>query len=219
MAKFNSQDPNQQAAALDEAVNFVQRLSLLLGREVNLGDPLASFPDLIEAVQKGQVTRQWAAEIARTRAGQQMRTQIQQSTNQEAQQRQAFEQAKVTARETLNQMEQQFSSDPQWEAKKAHLVPILQPLFAQMHPSQWPAAFQQAYQRLPNTFGAAPRVNGEQRQSKMPKNQPLRAGKGSGGGRGGSSAKGNGSGLGSGLDKKAGGALAAMDEALENMNG
>lgn len=50
------------------------------------------------------------------------------------------------ARNALSALEVRLrAADATYEAKKALLVPILQPVFAQMPPSKWAAAFEQAY--------------------------------------------------------------------------
>jgi TPR repeat protein len=60
---------------------------------------------------------------------------------------QGGEQRELTeARNALNAIEARLgSTDPAYAAKKALLVPILKPIFAQMPPSKWAAAFEQAY--------------------------------------------------------------------------
>jgi TPR repeat protein len=50
------------------------------------------------------------------------------------------------ARNALSALEVRLrAADPQYEAKQALLVPILKPIFAQMPPAKWAAAFEQAY--------------------------------------------------------------------------
>jgi TPR repeat protein len=52
------------------------------------------------------------------------------------------------ARNALNAIEARLgSTDPAYAAKKALLVPILRPIFAQMPPSKWADAFEQAYEQ------------------------------------------------------------------------
>lgn len=200
MAAFNSKDPATQARALEMVESVADRLATLLGKERAPSDVLSKHPDLQEAVAKGQVTPQYAKEIARTRNGQAFRTEIETSHNSAAQARHAAEVELTTARTDLNTLEAQLqASDPQYDAKRAALVPILQPIFKTIPPSQWKGAFDQAYKnlRLPAAARAAPRA---------PTRQPMRAG-------GSAQAAGGGA-----LKQDAGSMLDAMNEALAGMN-
>jgi TPR repeat protein len=62
---------------------------------------------------------------------------------------QSGEQQELTeARSALSAIEVRLrATDPTYEAKKALLVPILKPIFAQMPPAKWAAAFEQAYEQ------------------------------------------------------------------------
>ena len=200
MAAFNSKDPAVQAKALEMVESVADRLATLLGKERAPSDVLSKFPDLQEAVAKGQVTRQYASEIARTRAGQAFRTEIETSHSQRAQQEHAATQELNTARSDLDTLENSLkATDPQYDAKRAALVPILQPLFKTIAPSQWKTQFEQAYKnlRLP---AAAARV-----APKAPTRQPMRAG-------GSAQAAGGGA-----LKQDAGSMLDAVNEALAGM--
>ena len=179
LALFNSGDPAQQAQALELVESVADRLATLLGRERTVGDPLAQHADLKEAVAKGQVTAKWASEIARTRNGQQFRTQLQQSVQQEQTAVQRQQQELASAREGLNAIEASLKqTDPQYDAKREALVPILQPLFKTIPAAQWGQAFQAAYQNLKLPASAAPA------RRAVPAQQPMRAGKNPAGGQG-----------------------------------
>jgi hypothetical protein len=198
MALFNSGNPEHQGKALEILDNMADRLAMLIGRDRQVGDPLTAHADLREAVAKGQITAQYAKEIARTRNGQTFRTEL--STHQHQQQaaQQAAVQEKETARNDLNTLEQSLeATDPQYEAKKAMIVPILKPIFATIPPSQWKARFEQAYRAV--VVPAAPRV---------PKQQPMRAGRGGGAGGGGAG----------GMKTEPGSMLDAVNAALSGMN-
>ena len=171
LALFNSNNPQQQEKALELVENVAERLATLLGKERAVGDPLAAHADLKDAVAKNQITAQYAKEIARTRNGQQFRTELTTSATQQVQQQQAAAQELQTARNDLTALEQTLQgTDPQYEAKKAILVPALKAVFAAIPPSQWKQKFQEAYKAINvgPTQKAAP---------KAPVNQPLRAGK------------------------------------------
>ena len=171
LALFNSQDPKNQEKALELVENVAERLATLLGKERAIGDPLSAHPDLKDAVTKGQITSQYAKEIARTRNGQQFRTEINTSATQEQQRQQVAAQELATARQDLTTLEGTLQGvDPQYEAKKAILVPALKPVFASIPPSQWKAKFQEAYKAI--NIGPVSKP-----AAKTPTNQPLRAGK------------------------------------------
>lgn len=202
MALFNSQDPAQQEQALSIAVDFATRLSTLLGKEFAPSDPMAGHDDLKAAVAAGQVTAKYAAEIARTRNQTAFRGELSGNARQQQEQQRAFETEQTQARADLTALEVQLrGSDPHWMAKKAQLVPILQPIFKTLPPRQWAQAFQQAYANLKFTPPAAVR------KPAIPANQPSRAGKGNPGGGG------------NGLNKEAGSALEAMNAALGELAG
>lgn len=171
LSLFNSNDPRQQEKALELVESVAERLSTLLGKERNVGDPLAAHADLKEAVAKGQIAPQYAKEIARTRNGQQFRQEITTNASQESQRQAQAAQELDNARQGLSQLEQNLqASDPSYEAKKAILVPALKPVFAAIPPSQWVQKFQEAYRNIKvNAPAAKPRG--------APTNQPLRAGK------------------------------------------
>jgi len=171
MSLFNSNNPQQQEKALELVESVAERLATLLGKERSVGDPLSAHSDLKDAVQKGQITAQYAKEIARTRNGQQFRTELTTNVTQEQQRQQAAAQELQTARNDLSQLEQTLlASDPSYEAKKAILVPALKPVFASIPPSQWKQKFTEAYRAI--------RVNAPAAVSKpATTNQPLRAGK------------------------------------------
>jgi len=171
LALFNSNDPKQQEKALELVENVAERLAMLLGKERTVGDPLSAHADLKDAVAKGQITAQYAKEIARTRNGQQFRTELTTQATTQQQQQQAQAQELATARTDLSTLEQTLmGSDPDYAAKKAILVPALKPVFAAIPPSQWKMKFMEAYKAI-NLPKAAPRAG----VKGTPANQPLRA--------------------------------------------
>ena len=171
LALFNSNDPTQQAKALELVENVAERLALLLGKDRTVNDPLKAHPDLVEAIRTGKTTAEYAREIARTRNSQQFRGELHTAASQHSQQQAQAAQELAQARADLTSLEQTLqASDPQYEAKKAILVPALQPVFAALPPSQWKTKFQEAYRNIQvNVPAAKPRG--------VPTNQPLRAGK------------------------------------------
>lgn len=178
LALFNSSDPAQQEKALEVIEGVADRLATLLGKERTVGDPLASHADLKDAVAKGQVTAQYAKEIARTRNATAFRGEINTSVQQQQQQHQTAQQEMATARTDLTTLENSLrATDPAYEAKKAILVPILKPIFATIPPSQWKGAFEKAYKEA--KVGAAPAAGVRKVGAGQ---QPMRAGKNPAGG-------------------------------------
>ena len=173
MGLFNSGDKAQQEKALELVEGVADRLATHLGKERKVGDPLSAHPDLIEAVKTGKVTSEYAKEIARTRNAQQLHTSVSDAASKQQQEAAAFTQAKETARNDLNTLEQSLrATDPQYERKKGILTQALGPIFKDMHPSQWKAKFEAAYKALPN-------VNAQRAAPKLPAKgqQPMRPGR------------------------------------------
>lgn len=79
----------------------------------------------------------------------------------------------AAAREAVNALEVRLqSSDPQWGAKRALLVPILKPAFAYLPPSKWASVLEQSYAgvRLSGPMGPvalAPRMQASERGGKQ----------------------------------------------------
>lgn len=179
MQLFNSRDPAQQTKALELVESVADRLATLLGKERTVGDPLAAHADLKAAVAAGQVTAQYAKEIARTRNSQGFRSQLETSHQTEVQAQQQAQQALTDARTGLNAQEATLrATDPQYQAKREALMPVLKPLFAKLHPSQWNQTFSDAYKAI-----QIPAAGGNSRRG-VPPNQPMRAGKNPAGGQG-----------------------------------
>jgi hypothetical protein len=177
LALFNSRDPVQQEKALELVESVAERLATLLGKERVVGDSLAAHADLKEAVRTGKLTAEYAKEIARTRNGQQFRTELTTSATQAEQQRQQAAQEEHNGRTALTELENTLrATDPDYEAKKAILVPALKATMASVPWSQKAAKFQEAYRTLNIPKAAAPV------KPRMPVNQPLRAKQPSGGG-------------------------------------
>ena len=169
LALFNSRDPAQQEKALELVESVAERLATLLGKERVVGDPLGAHPDLKDAVTKGQITAQYAKEIARTRNGQQFRTELQTGAQNEAQREAQARQEESQGRQSLADLEQTLmASDPQYAQKKDLLVPALRPIMLQIPWSQKKDKFLEAYRALQLPSAAARPV------TSAPKNQPMR---------------------------------------------
>lgn len=175
---INNGDYDTAARMLGEQIRM---MSLASGKEFNITDPLAQFPDLSQAVQNSQITRQHAMEIAKGRvmehnAGRQAQAANQQQAQLRAQQEEAqrFQQDVQNGAAQVQQWTEQVSqSDIDWPAKERLLDAKVDWLSKNVHPTQWLAHLQNYYEMLS--------VGGQQNAAagKMP--QPLRANGGAGG--------------------------------------
>jgi hypothetical protein len=191
----------QREKALEAIETLATNLAMSLGKERKFGDPLAGHADLVTAVQQNKITKEYAAEIARTRNQQGFNRRIQETANSQQQQRDAATQELGTARTDLSTLEDTLrQTDPDYERKKAILVPALKPIMKSLPPKEWKAKFLESYNSI--KLGRMPvQGNGKKKNGGVPKNQPLRAGKQPAGGQ----------------VKQAGSALDAMSAALANI--
>jgi hypothetical protein len=183
MQLFNSGDAIQQAKALELAEIVCDKLAGLLGKERAPTDALTGFDDLKQAVQQGQITRQWATQLALQRRQQKTRGDIETSARTQQETTTAAATELETARVDLNTLETQLmATDKDFAAKKKLLIPVLQPLFQTIPPSQWKEKFQLAYKNCKvSTAGSA--LAAQRRGSgQMPADQPQRAKQSAGGG-------------------------------------
>jgi hypothetical protein len=155
-----------------------ERCALLLGKDRNVADPLAAHADLQAAVQRKEITAQYAKEIARTRNGQTFRQELttQQTTAQQQQDAETKElsDGKAALTELGNNL---AATDPNYAAKSQVVIKALQPFFRKgsdgkyvIRPAMWKEKFAEAYR---NVQVGAPVAT----KPIVPKDQPLRAGK------------------------------------------
>lgn len=157
-----------------EADRLRQKLGVAGGTYNPLTEP--GNADLARAVDDGEITPQFAAQTAHLRAENAHRATLESNRQQQTQQQQESQQARAQAVSQLDATGQEYASlDPQYEAKAAILVGVLKPVLARLPPSEWDAAFRQAYKeiKLPATASAAPPAG---QQPPPLRNQPLRAG-------------------------------------------
>jgi len=118
----------------------VRLLSLATGREIGAPDPLAEFPDLLEAVEAQQATRKHALEIARARTAERaqagQRKQVEASQQAQAKMQTAIQQGSQAVQGWVAKM---AAEDIDWPAKEARLANELDWIAANVHPSQWVA--------------------------------------------------------------------------------
>ena len=182
LALFNSGVPENQLKALELVESVAERLATLLGKERTVGDPLKAHADLQEAVRTGKVTQEYAKEIARTRNGQQFRTELTTTATQQQQQQAEAQRVETQARTDLTALEDALRSvdGKEYDAIKASIVPVLKPVMAAINPAQWKDKFTQAYKAEKDRRAATAAARGT--RSAVPANQPLRAGKNPAGG-------------------------------------
>lgn len=150
----NSGDPTRIKGALQQVQAELTALSRMVGEPVPGVDSLASHPDLRQAVDSGDLSEAHARELAAGRDARAFATQRTQQTTQARQQQDEQTQALEAGKQGLNALEKQLQADPDYARKRAILIPTLQPVLAQLHPSQWVQTFQNAYQQL--KLGPAP---------------------------------------------------------------
>jgi hypothetical protein len=166
----NIEDRRQAYAAV---MNELKGLAPLIGEVLPGEDALAGHEDLVNAVAAQSMSREHAVELAqarnRTKAVEGNREQL----TQQQQADQQWERERQAGISDLNALEVELKGkDKDYDAKNAHLVPLLKPLFAQLHPSRWRAAFADAYARV-----NLPAATVAPASSKLPAGQPLRANK------------------------------------------
>jgi hypothetical protein len=171
----NSPNIADREKALDIMMTEVNVLARALGKPVAGVNMLEGHDDLIQKVKDGALSQQDAQEIAASRESRRISTNVQ-TQNQNVQQQAAAQQVVLDkGRADLNALEAKLRTDPNYAAKRQILIKTLQPVFNQIHPSQWAATFKAAYDELPAT--AAPKA----KAAGIPANQPLRAKTASGG--------------------------------------
>jgi hypothetical protein len=173
LSLFNSGMSGNQAngeKALEILQAATERLATFLGKPLNVSDPLEQHADLKQAVAQKQLTPEYAREIARTRNQSKFRGEINTNVQTEAQKQEAARQEEQSARNGLTDFENQMrAKDPQYEAKKALLVPRLKAVMRNVPFNKWVDTFKAAY--------AETKVAPAQRRSQVPANQPLRGNK------------------------------------------
>src|ERR1019366_432183 len=127
MQLFNSGDPAQQGKALELVENIADRLASLLGKERTVSDPLKGHADLIAAVAQGQMTRQWAGQMASARRQQTTRSEIETTARTTQDSQNAYVQEKETARVDMNKWEiETAAKDPQFKLLAPKIVKEMQ---------------------------------------------------------------------------------------------
>ncbi|MGH8259249.1 MAG: hypothetical protein ACREUG_06115, partial [Steroidobacteraceae bacterium] len=143
-------------ARIKGAIQTLQRelaaLSQMVGEPVPGVDALANHVDLRQAVNAGDLSEAHARELAAARDARAFAQRRSETVSAEQQHQQALD-GGVAA---LNELEKQLQADPEYARKRAVLIPALQPVLAQLHPSKWVETFKAAYGQLKLGPVAAP---------------------------------------------------------------
>lgn len=149
MTKVNSGDPVQIKAAIPVLQAELRALAAMIGESVPGVDLLSEHEDLKDAVTTGAISQQHAEELAAARTQRATRDAQSQQVSAQTQAQQQAERVLNDGKASLNAVEAELRADPHYAAKRAILIPMLQPIFAEMPPSKWAAAWKAAYERLP----------------------------------------------------------------------
>lgn len=171
---INRGGPAEWAMAEKELENQLNGIRTKLGRGPGQ-DPVAEFADIKEALDNGDITPQYASELARVRKLESLTTQhaTQQTQRTETVTR-AQEEAIATARNDLNDLGTHLQTiDPHFSAKRQAALDAFLSVRDTIPPTKWALEFRKVYDRVPNPAPAVQRPVG---------NVPLRAAGGGGNG-------------------------------------
>lgn len=175
-------------AAYEMMSGELATLGKALGREVPGYDPLTDHPDLLERVERADLERADALELAQARAGRN----FDQATTQHSQSaaaQQAETDAGLAAVSAFGL--QMKATDPNYVAKTAAMKPLVERVVSAMPPSQWAAAIKDIYDNI-QVAAPVPAYTAPIRPTSSPSN-------------------------GAGVTKAPGSAREAVDAALANM--
>ncbi|GAB1407677.1 hypothetical protein MASR1M8_15960 [Thermomonas brevis] len=142
-----SGDREAAERAFETLLPEVQALASLLGKDIaGVADPLAQHEDLAEAVENGEITRQYALQLAATRAQGQVQQQRQQQTRQQQEAQAAVQQAD----EALRAFDMQMQQVPGYAHKRPILDAQMQMVRQNVHPSRWVEAATAILARIPD---------------------------------------------------------------------
>lgn len=173
-AALSSSDFGTLRKAREGLMWELQELNKKLGVAGDGYDPLTEQgnADLAGAVQNEEMTRERALQFAaERREAAHLRTQNENAQRQTQEQGQHAQAVQRAAGE-LDAIQTEYEKlDPQFKAKADLLVPMLKPVFAKLPPSEWAAAFKEAYANVTLPAAAAP---AQPARPAPLRNQPLR---------------------------------------------
>lgn len=148
----NKGDLQAAEAAFAMLLPEVQTLAKLLGKDIaGIADPLADHPDLKADVEQGDITKERALELARSRA----QGLLQQATRDQSTQEQRAAQEKTEAVDWLNRFDAHMAgSDATYAAKRPALLAFVETIGSTLPPAKWPEAVKAYYARIPAPVAA-----------------------------------------------------------------
>ena len=148
----NKGDLQAAEAAFAMLLPEVQTLAKLLGKDIaGIADPLADHPDLKSDVEQGDITKERALELARSRA----QGLLQQATRDQSTQEQQAAQEKTEAVDWLNRFDAHMAgSDATYAAKRPALLAFVETIGSTLPPAKWPEAVRAYYARIPAPVAA-----------------------------------------------------------------
>lgn len=172
----NSPNPADKEAALNIMQREIASLARIIGKPVPGVNMLEGHDDLIADVGAGRLSMERAAEIAAGREQRAFQQRQAQGAQQAQRETQAIAQARETARSQLNALDQVLRSDPHYAQKRKIVTEQMRPVFAQIHPTQWAAAFKNAWDKLNGVqFEQAPAARPTATPpAGVPRNTPIR---------------------------------------------
>jgi hypothetical protein len=186
LSLVNSNSRADREKALEIMQAEISVLARSLGKPVPGVNFLEGHEDLIQAVGRGQISPEYATEVAAARERSKLERKGSEQRMLQNHQAQNDQQALTQGRSELDALEATLKADPHYAAKRVILVETLKPVFEQIHPSQWAATFKRAYDKLPAPVAPSPRPVGVTPGSPAANgggNTPLRASNPAGGAR------------------------------------
>lgn len=166
----NSQNPTDLRVARDMLQQQMQAISLRLGEEIPAIDPLAQFPDLKQAVDSFELSKEKAHELAKLRHQQAQQHAAMQAQQQSSQQQAAYQQTVQQASQRMDAYLQSRANEIDHKSKMEALhkhfsdPAKMQDFVASFEPQQW----EQALRLMYDSIAVAP-------QPPARTQQPLRA--------------------------------------------
>lgn len=150
----NSQNPADLRVARDMLQQQMQAISLRLGEEIPAVDPLAQFPDLKQAVDSFELSKDKAHELARLRHQQAQQQAAMQAQQQSSQQQAMYQQTVQQASKSMDAYLQSRASEVDHAAKMKALhehfadPARMQQFVATHEPHQWAQAVAWMYDSI-----------------------------------------------------------------------
>lgn len=158
----NNGSPEQLAQMRETLLREIDWIDGKIGAK---GDVLAQHADLKDAVENGEISREYAVEIARQRSLKQAQQQyVTQQTESQQRQQQERDAAVRAARDQLNSLGQRLqASDPHYAQRVQQAMQAFKQRMESIPPAQWATEFlldYQAVQMAPPAAAAAPASQG-----------------------------------------------------------